>query len=51
MMAHPPKTKGTDEICSMCNRPKKNHTSEEMTACSRKMKEFQDAKDGGAGIQ
>lgn len=50
-MTQPPKTKDMNEICQMCKRPKKNHTSEEMIACSRKMKEFQDAKEGGAGIQ
>ena len=51
MMVPPPKTKDTDEICPMCKRSKKEHTPEEMLSCSKKMKEFRDAKDGGAGIQ
>ena len=46
-----PKSSSTDEICSMCKRLKSQHTPEELSTCSRKMKEFQDAKDGGAGIQ
>jgi len=45
-----PKPSGSDEICPMCKRPKSQHTSEELLACSRKMKEFQKEKSGGAGI-
>lgn len=45
-----PKPSSTDEICSMCKRLKSQHTPEELLACSRKMKEFKEEKDGGAGI-
>ncbi len=45
-----PKPSEDDEICPMCRRPKSRHTPEEMLACSRKMKEFQKEKSGGAGI-
>jgi len=50
MMTKPPKPSSEDEICPMCRRPKSRHTHEEMLACSRKMKEFQKEKSGGAGI-
>ncbi len=50
MMTKPPKPSSEDEICPMCRRPKSRHTDEEMLACSRKMKEFQKEKSGGAGI-
>jgi len=49
-MTKPPKSSEDDEICLMCRRPKNRHTPEEMLACSRKMKEFQKEKRGGAGI-
>ncbi len=49
-MTKPPKPSEDDEICLMCRRPKSRHTPEEMLACSRKMKEFQKEKRGGAGI-
>jgi len=49
-MTEPPKPSEDDEICPMCRRPKSKHTEEEMLACSRKMKEFQKEKSGGAGI-
>ncbi len=45
-----PKPSEDDEICLMCRRPKSRHTHEELLACSRKMKEFQKEKSGGAGI-
>jgi hypothetical protein len=51
MMTEPPKPEGTDEICPMCNRPKRKHTAEETLTCSRKMKEFEELKKGGAGIE
>ena len=44
-----PKSSSTDEICSMCKRPKSQHTPEELSTCSRKMREFKEEK-GGAGI-
>ncbi len=49
-MTKPPKPSEDVEICLMCRRPKSRHTHEEMLACSRKMKEFQKEKSGGAGI-
>ena len=51
MMTEPPKPGGTDEICPMCNRPKREHTAEETLNCSRKMKEFEELKKGGTGIE
>ena len=51
MMTEPPKPEGSDEICPMCKRPKSKHTSEEILTCSRKMKEFEESKSGGAGIE
>ncbi len=51
MMTEPPKPEGTDEICPICNRPKRKHTAEETLTCSRKMKEFEELKKGGAGIE
>lgn len=51
MMTEPPKPKDSDEICSMCRRPKRNHTPEEMLACSRKLQEFKKHPTGGAGIE
>jgi len=46
-----PKPSEDDETCPMCRRPKSKHTDEEVLACSRKMKEFQKEKNGGAGIE
>jgi len=46
MMNEPPKAAGQDELCPICNRPKKEHRAEEVLACSRKMQE-QDQKGGG----
>jgi hypothetical protein len=51
MMTEPPKHGGGEELCPMCKRPKSRHTPEEMLACSQKMKEFEEKKDGGAGIE
>ncbi len=51
MMIEPPKPKGVDEICLMCKRPKSKHTPEEMHACTRKMNEFREQSQGGAGIE
>ena len=45
MMTEPPKASGGDEMCPICNKPKSRHTPEEMLACSRKIREYQDAKD------
>lgn len=50
MMTGPTESKEGDEICPMCKRPKSNHTTEEMLACSIKMMEFEKKKTGGAGI-
>lgn len=50
MMAEPPKSKDSDEICSMCQRPKSKHTNEEMLTCSKKLQEFKKNPKGGAGI-
>jgi len=49
-MTKPPKLSEDVEICLMCRRPKSRHIPEEMLTCSRKMKEFQKEKSGGAGI-
>ena len=51
MMTEPPKPEGQDEICPMCRRPKSKHTSEEILECSKKMSEFKEKKEGGAGIE
>jgi len=51
MMTDPPKPAGADEICPMCKRAKKDHTPEETLACSQKMSEFEQKKEGGAGIE
>ena len=51
MMTELPKPESGDEICSLCKRPKSKHTHEEMLACTRKMKEFEKSKEGGAGIE
>jgi hypothetical protein len=51
MMAEPPKSKDSDEICPMCKRPKSKHTAKEMIVCSRKMIEFKKNTTGGAGIE
>jgi len=50
MTTDSPKPSSTDEICSMCKRPKSMHTSEELLACSSKMTEFKKSDTGGAGI-
>ncbi len=50
MMIEPPQPEGSDEICSMCLRPKSKHTPEEMLACSKKLQEFKKDSTGGAGI-
>ena len=46
MMTEPPKSEGSEEICPICNKPKRRHTPEEILACSKKIREFQDAKEG-----
>ncbi len=51
MMSAPPKPRDTEELCPMCKRPKRDHTPEETLACDRKMKEFENEKSGGAGIE
>jgi hypothetical protein len=45
MMTAPPKPTGGDEMCPICNKPKSKHTPEEILDCSRKIREFHDAKD------
>lgn len=51
MMTEPPKPKDVEEICPMCKRPKSKHTPIELLACTRKMKEFREQSQGGAGIE
>ncbi len=51
MMTEPPKPEGSDEMCPICKRPKSKHTAEEILTCSRKMKEFEESKNGGAGFE
>ncbi len=51
MMSAPPKPRDTEELCPMCKRPKRDHTPEETLACDRKMKEFENEKRGGIGIE
>ncbi len=46
MMTEPPDSKGLDEVCPICKRPKSNHTPEEMLECSKKIRDFYDAKEG-----
>jgi len=46
MMTDPPKPTGGDEECPICKKPRTRHTPEEMLACSRKIREFYDAKEG-----
>jgi hypothetical protein len=45
MMTEPPKSEGSDEVCQICKKPKSNHTPEEMLECSKKIREFYDAKE------
>jgi len=51
MMTKPPKPKNGEAICPMCKRPKSKHSPEELLACTRKMEEFRNKPEGGAGIQ
>ena len=51
MMTKPPKPKNEEEICPMCKRPKSKHSPEELRVCARKMEEFRNKPEGGAGIQ
>jgi hypothetical protein len=44
MMTEPPKSEGSEEICPICKKPKSRHTPEKMLECSKKIREFQDAK-------
>ncbi len=37
MMTQPPKSTDSDELCSMCKRPKSEHTPEEMLAYLKKL--------------
>jgi hypothetical protein len=46
MMTEPPKSEGSEEICPVCNKPKSRHTPEEVLACSTKMRELEDSKEG-----
>ncbi|GBF24531.1 hypothetical protein MnTg01_00870 [archaeon MnTg01] len=48
MMTEPPKSEGSEgseENCPICNKPKSKHTPEKVLECSKKMREFQDAKE------
>ncbi len=45
MMNEPPESKESDEICPICNKPKSKHTPDEVLVCSKKMREFQDARE------
>lgn len=45
MMAKPPEAIGTDEICPICKKPKKEHSAEEIYSCSKKMMESSSDKD------
>ena len=45
MMTEPPKSEGSQEICPICNKPKSKHTPNQVLECSKKMREFQDAKE------
>ncbi len=51
MMAEPPRSRDSDEICPMCKKPKSRHTAEETLACSRKLDEFRKNTTDGAGIK
>ena len=51
MMSAPPKSKEGDEICPMCKKPKSKHTNEEILACSKKLSELYNKKEGGTGIE
>lgn len=46
MMTEPPKSEGSDEICPICNKPKNRHSPDEVMICSKKMRDFQDAREG-----
>lgn len=48
MMTEPPKSEGSDEVCPICKKPKSNHTPEEMLECSKKIRDFYDAKEDGS---
>ncbi len=45
MMTTPPKSEGSDEVCPICKKPKSNHKPEEMLECSKKIRDFYDAKE------
>jgi hypothetical protein len=45
MMNEPPESKVSDDICPICNKPKSKHTPNQVLECSKKMREFQDAKE------
>ncbi len=46
MMNEPPESKVSDDICPICNKPKSRHTPDEVLACSIKMRELEDSKEG-----
>jgi len=50
-VAAQPREKEEVEICSICQRPKRVHTPQELELCQRKMQEFKESKTGGAGVQ
>ncbi len=45
-MTEPPKSEGSTEICPICNKPKSKHSPEEVMACSKKMRDLEDSKEG-----
>ncbi len=51
MMSAPPKAKEGDEVCPICKKPKSKHTNKEILACSKKLNEFYNKKEGDAGIE
>ncbi len=45
MMTEPPKSGGGDEMCPICNKLKSQHKPEEIVECSKKIRDFYDAKE------
>ena len=40
LIEKPPKNFEQEEICPVCNRPKNEHTFEELKKCSKRLKEL-----------
>ncbi len=51
MTIEPSKPSNADEICPMCQRPKRVQIPQGLESCQRKMREFKESKTGGAGVQ